>query len=211
MDAEPEKKKFDIVEIAKKKRHAYLLEKLQKSSLTKSELEELKQLEHTELPAGVVESQKDVAKTFGVSVRTIRNWTKHGMPVRKEGGYDLSEIYRWKLDKDGEGGEEGKQKHHWETHYRQYKALLAEIDYRKALGELVTREEVEEGRVQRILTVKKALLGLPDRLAPQVVNLEVDKAKEIIKIRIEEIINDFARGGDGIVSSEPDSVDLVNP
>ena len=208
---EPEKKKFDVVEIAKKKRHAYLLEKLQKSSLTKSELEELKQLEHTELPAGVVESQKDVAKTFGVSVRTIRNWVKNGMPARKDGGYDLSEIYRWKLEKDGETGDEGKQKHHWEIHYRQYKALLAEIDYRKALGELVTREEVEEGRIQRILTVKKALLGLPARLAPQVVNLDIKKAEEIIKIRIEEIINDFARGGDGIVDSEPTNADMVKP
>ena len=209
MNAEPEKKKFDVIEIAKKKRHAHLLEKLQKSSLKKSELDELKELEHADLPAGVVVSQQDVAKTFGVSVRTIWNWIKEGMPTRKEGGYDLEEIYRWKLEKDGEAGDEGKQKHHWETHYRQYKALLAEIDYRKALGELVTREEVEEGRVQRILTVKKALLGLPARLAPQVVNLEIKKAEEIIKIRIEEIINDFARGGDGIV--EPNSTSVVDP
>lgn len=208
---EPEKKKFDVVEIAKKKRHAYLLEKLQKSSLTKSELEELKQLEHTELPAGVVESQKDVAKTFGVSVRTIRNWVKSGMPARKEGGYDLSEVYRWKLEKEGESGEQGNQKHHWEIHYRQYKALLAEIEYRKALGELVTREEVEEGRVQRILTVKKALLGLPARLAPQVVNLDIKKAEEIIRIRIEEIINDFSRGGDGSVGNEGNQTGVVEP
>lgn len=195
MSEEPVKKKFDVVEIAKKKRHAFLLEKLQKSSLTKSELDELKQLERADLPAGVVEAQEDVARTFGVTDRTIRNWIQQGMPVREGGGYDLAEIYRWKLEKDGEG--EGNQKHHWETHYRQYKALLAEIDYRKALGELVTKDEVEQGRVQRVMTIKKALLGLPARLAPQVVNLEVKKAEEIIRLRIEEIISDFSRGGDG--------------
>ena len=198
MSDEPFKKKFDIVEIAKKKRHAFLLEKLQKSSLTKSELDELKQLERADLPAGVVASQEDVARTFGVTNRTIRNWIQQGMPVREnDDGYDLAEIYRWKIEKDGES--ETNPKHHWETHYRQYKALKAEIDYRKALGELITKEEVDQGRVQRILTVKKALLGLPARLAPQVVNLEIKKAEEIIRIRIEEIINDFARGGNGII------------
>lgn len=208
MSDEPVKKKFDVVEIAKKKRHAYLLEKLQKSSLTKSELDELKQLERADLPAGVVESQEDVARTFGVTDRTIRNWIQQGMPVREDGGYDLAEIYRWKSEKDGDG-DQGNQKHHWETHYRQYKALLAEIDYRKALGELVTKEEVEQGRVQRIMTIKKALLGLPARLAPQVVNLEIKKAEEVIRIRIEEIINDFARGGDGTVNVGRDSADVV--
>lgn len=210
MSDEPEKKKFDVIEIAKKKRHAYLLEKLQKSSLTKSELEELKQLEHADLPAGVVESQDDVARTFGVTGRTIRNWIQQGMPVREnEGGYDLAEIYRWKVEKDGEDGDGGNQKHHWEIHYRQYKALLAEIEYRKALGELITKEEVDQGRVQRILTIKKALLGLPDRLAPQVVNLDVKSAKQVIKIRIEEIINDFARGGDGIIDDQSSGTGVV--
>lgn len=207
MSDEPVKKKFDVVEIAKKKRHAHLLEKLQKSSLTSGELEELKRFERADLPAGVVEFQEGVARTFGVTERTIRSWVQQGMPVREGGGYDLAEIYRWKIEKDGES--EGNPKHHWETHYRQYKALSAEIDYRKALGELVTKDEVEQGRVQRIITIKKALLGLPARLAPQVVNLEIKKAEEIIRIRIEEIISDFARGGDGTVDARPDSTDVV--
>lgn len=207
MSDEPVKKKFDVIEIAKKKRHAHLLEKLQKSSLTAAELEELKRFERSDLPAGVVEFQEGVARTFGVTERTIRSWIQQGMPVREGGGYDLAEIYRWKLEKDGES--EVNPKHHWETRFRQYKALLAEIDYRKALGELVTKDEMEQGRVQRILIIKKALLGLPARLAPQVVNLEIKKAEEIIRIRIEEIISDFARGGDGSGSVQSDNADVV--
>ena len=206
-----ENKKPSLFEIAKRSRYLVLVEKLQRGQpLSRSELSELKRFEAADLPDGFLETIAQVSKTFGVSERTVYNWLKNGMPVTESGHYDIASIYAWKIQREGSGEDSG-QKQKWETHFRQYRALTAEIEYRKKLGELVTREEVEEGRVLRILTIKKALLGLPDRLAPQVVNLDIKKAKEIIKIRIEEIINDFARGGDGIVSSEPDSVDLVDP
>lgn len=212
MDEEKkENKKPSLFEIAKKSRYLALVEKLQRGQpLSRSELSELKRFEAADLPEGFLETVAQVSKTFGVSERTVYNWLKNGMPVTESGHYDIASIYAWKIQREGSGEDSG-QKQKWETHFRQYRALTAEIEYRKKLGELVTREEVEDGRVQRILTIKKALLGLPDRLAPQVVNLDIKKAKEIIRIRIEEIINDFARGGDGTVSNEPDTSSVVGP
>ncbi len=204
-------KKPSLFEIAKKSRYLALVEKLQRGEpLSRSELAELKRFEAADLPEGFLETVAQVSKTFGVSERTVYNWLKNGMPVTESGHYDIASIYAWKIQREGNGEDSG-QKQKWETHFRQYRALTAEIEYRKKLGELVTREEVEDGRVQRILTIKKALLGLPDRLAPQVVNLDIKKAKEIIRIRIEEIINDFARGGDGTISSESESAVVDGP
>ena len=206
-----ENKKPSLFEIAKRSRYLALVEKLQRGQpLSRSELSELKRFEAADLPDGFLETVAQVSKTFGVSERTVYNWLKNGMPVTESGHYDIASIYAWKIQREGSGDDSG-QKQKWETHFRQYRALTAEIEYRKKLGELVTREEVEEGRVLRILTIKKALLGLPDRLAPQVVNLDIKKAKEIIRIRIEEIINDFARGGDGTINSQSDTAGVDEP
>lgn len=202
-------KKPSLFEIATKTRYLALVEKLQRGKpLSRSELSELKRFETSDLPDGVVETVVQVGKTFGVSERTVYNWLRNGMPVTESGHYDIDAIYAWKIEREADGKDVGlRQK--WETHFRQYKALTAEIEYRRKLGELVTKDEMEQGRVQRILIIKKALLGLPARLAPQVVNLEIKKAEEIIRIRIEEIISDFARGGDGTGNIEPDNADVV--
>jgi phage terminase Nu1 subunit (DNA packaging protein) len=202
-------KKPSLFEIATKTRYLALVEKLQRGKpLSRSELSELKRFETSDLPDGVVETVVQVGKTFGVSERTVYNWLRNGMPVTESGHYDIDAIYAWKIEREADGKDVGlRQK--WETHFRQYKALTAEIEYRRKLGELVTKDEMEQGRVQRILIIKRALLGLPARLAPQVVNLEIKKAEEIIRIRIEEIIGDFARGGDGTGNIEPDNADVV--
>ena len=188
-------KKPNVLEIAKKKRHIHLLQKIQQGqTLSAGELRELQKLEGTELPAGVVETQDQVAKAFKVSVRTVQNWVRDGMPKTPEGFYDIIEVQAWRLLKNNQvaGGDTDKEK--WDTKFRQMKALLAEMEYKQRLGELVTLEEVEEGRVQRILAVKKALLSLPRRVAPQVVGLDIRSTQSVLEKRINEIIDNFAKG-----------------
>ena len=196
--------KPNILEVAKKKRHIHLLQKIQQGgTLSAGEIRELQKLEGVELPVGTVETQEQVAKAFKVALRTVQRWTREGMPKTSEGFYDIIEIQAWRIMKKTHGqATTDSDKEKWDTKFRQMKALLAEMEYKKRLGELMTREEVEEGRVRRILVVKRALLSLPNRLAPQVVNLDVRKAGEIIRIRVEEIINNFAEGGDGIIDDE---------
>ena len=199
--------KPNIFEVAKKKRHIHLLQKIQQGgTLSAGELRELQKLEGVELPVGTVETQEQVAKAFKVAVRTVQRWIREGMPKTPEGFYDIIEVQAWRIMKKTHGqATTDSDKEKWDTKFRQMKALLAEMEYKKRLGELMTREEVEEGRVRRILVVKRALLSLPNYLAPQVVNLDIHKAKEIIRIRIVSIINDFEEGGDGIIDDESNS------
>ena len=201
---EPKQNKPNILEMAKKKRHIHLLQKIQQGgTLSAGEIRELQKLEGVELPVGTVETQEQVAKAFKVALRTVQRWIREGMPKTPEGFYDIIEVQAWRIMKKTHGqATTDSDKEKWDTKFRQMKALLAEMEYKKRLGELITREEVDEGRVRRILTIKGALLCLPKRLAPQVVNLEIRQAEEIIKLRIEEIINDFASGGNGIIDDE---------
>lgn len=203
LNEEPKQIKPNILEVAKKKRHIHLFQKIQQGgTLSAGELRELQKLESTELPVGLVETQEQVAKAFKVTLRTVQRWIREGMPKTSEGFYDIIEVQAWRLLRNNHGIATDTDKEKWDTKFRQMRALLAEMEYKKCLGELVSRDEVEEGRVQRILTVKTALLALPRYLAPQVVNLEIHKAEQVIRLRIEEIINDFARGGDGIIDRE---------
>lgn len=207
---EPKQTKPNILEVAKKKRHIHLLEKIQQGgTLTSGELRELQKLEGVELPLGVLETQEQVAKAFKVTHRTVQRWVREGMPKTSEGFYDIIEVQAWRLLRNNNGNVTDTDKEKWDTKFRQMRALLAEMEYKKRLGELITREEVEEGRVRRILIVKEALLALPRRLAPQVIGLEIRRVEEIIRIRIHEIINDFARGGDGIIDREVNN-DTIN-
>ncbi len=95
MDEEKkENKKPSLFEIAKKSRYLALVEKLQRGQpLSRSELSELKRFEAADLPEGLLETVTQVAKTFGVSERTVYNWLKNGMPVT-ESGHESSTVWR---------------------------------------------------------------------------------------------------------------------
>ena len=192
-EAKPSKP--NIVEVAKKKRHIHLLQKIQQGgTLSAGELRELQKLENSDLPVGVLETQEQVAKAFKVTLRTVQRWIREGMPKTPESFYDIIDVQAWRILRNyhGQGNDTDKEK--WDTKFRQMRALLAEMEYKKRLGELITREEVEEGRVRRILAVKQALLSFPSYIAPQVVGVDVRMAREILDKRIREIIDGFARG-----------------
>ena len=183
--------------MAKKKRQIHLYEKIQKGqSLSRSELKELENFEGPPANPGIVDSQEQVARVFNVKLRTVQYWVKDGMPVRQDGKYSITDINAWRLVKKGPTGKQKSfgwgEKEKQDAVFRKYKAKLVEIDYKKAIGDLIPRAEVERGRVERIQTVKKSLLALPKRMAPQLVGLEARQIEVILKERMDEIIADFS-------------------
>ena len=195
MPEEKKQKSPDVLELARKKRHIHLLEKVQSGrALTAHELKELSEFEHSPAPpAGCVKTTKEIAKAFKISHRSAQRWAEEGMPKTSDGFYDLTEIYAWRLAKLEQKNEDESKVVRWEDYFRQYKALLAELEYKRKLSEVVSREEVEQDWIERILTVKKAFLSLPKRLAPQVVGVDIRTAEAVIDKRIREIISGFAK------------------
>lgn len=191
-------KQIPIFEMAKKKRHIYLLEKMAKGksgspTLSKAELKELAEFECNPNSPGMVDSQEKVAKGFGVAVRTVERWVKDGMPAMRDGRYNLADIQEWRFNKkkikEGAAKDKGSK---WEDQFREFKARLAEIEYKKKMGELLSREEVEHNEVQRVIAVKRSLLMLPRSLPPQLVGLEPRQIQLILLDRVKEICNNFA-------------------
>ncbi|MFA6216404.1 MAG: hypothetical protein WDL87_01960 [Candidatus Omnitrophota bacterium] len=192
------KKKQNIVELMKKRRHIHLVEKgaMGKSStpsLTKSELKELESMESPASPI-LIESQEQIAKLLGRTVRTVQRLIKEGMPVTPHGKYDPIEIRSWLLLREKKKTEKGRGKEFWEAKYREYKAKLAEITLKQQRGELVYRSSVERNLVITSLALKNGFLGLANSLPPVLHGKEPAAIRVILKDRIGEVCNMFNTG-----------------
>ncbi len=187
--------KPNLLEIARQQRHVKIIEKMQRGiSLTQAEIKELAKYEGGDSSPGIVENQENVAKLFCVSTRTIANWAKDGMPVTKDGRYNIIEIQAWRFDKaNKQRAGNKKSPEDWLLRYREFKAKLEEIKLKTTIGELVSKREVEAGLIQISIAIKRALLALPRAVAPRLVGLEPREMEGIIRERVEEIINLFAQ------------------
>lgn len=197
-----EQKQQNLIEMAKKRRHLHLVEKLAKGksnmpALTKSEIKELENFELPDVSLSVVDSQEKVAKAFGVAVRTIERWIREGMPVASSGRYDLIEIRSWKILRKHrlpKGNRKKDPSEDWDARYREAKAKLAEIEFNKKIGVLVERKDVQKELISISLAVKSALLAMPKSLAPQLVGLETREIAHILTLKARELINQFRTG-----------------
>jgi phage terminase Nu1 subunit (DNA packaging protein) len=186
-------KNQNLAEIARKKRYLHLIEKLHSgTALSKQEIKELEDFETEPLGDTVVKTIEEVARIMDVNWRTVYRWKREGMPVTKDGYYDLDEIKRWYDGRSGSIDEETEGKIYWETKLRKYKASLLELELKKVTGELLLRDEVEKGRIARIIAVKRAFLALPTRLAPVLAMKEPREIEVELYEAISEIIDEFA-------------------
>jgi len=184
--------KQNLAEIARKKRHLHLIEKMHNGkALSKQEITELEQFEAEPLAPTIVKTLDEVARVMGVSYRTAQRWKKDGMPETKDGYYDLETVRTWHAARlEEESSAEGKA--FWEERIRKYRATMLELELKKMTGELVSRDEVESGRIARIISVKRSLLAVPTRLAPVLAMKEPREIESVLYEALSEIIDEFS-------------------
>ncbi|MFA6636192.1 MAG: hypothetical protein WCV56_03670 [Candidatus Omnitrophota bacterium] len=186
--------KGDLAEVARRKRYISLLEKMKWSKpLSPAEIRELERYQKGPVRSGQVESVEEVAKAFSVSVRTVFNWIRDGAPVEADGTYDLLAIQAWKISRTP-GKSKAGEKEQWDVEYRRIKFLLAEIEYKHKLGELLPREEVEDGVLRLFTEARKRFQFLPQRVAPQLEGMDVHARAALLTDRVNEICNDLRHG-----------------
>jgi hypothetical protein len=205
------KNDLDAVEIAQKQRHLYLLNQVKNGRhLSQRELEELKKLEDkskakkkkkakakskaaASADAEIIKTQKKAAKYAGVSMRTIRRWVKNGMPRTSDGHY-FKKMLDFYADNEGNQPSEAKKKIQTaDADYKDSKAKLMQIELEERQGELVPLDEIEAGRIQRIMTVKRAFMGMGRTLAPQLAKIKDERRiQKIINDQVRAIIDNFA-------------------
>jgi len=194
-----------------------LLEKIKNNQpLTKAELEELTEKEKknkqrkgakgqgkkqtaiadSKLEGGL-NSQKAAAKYAKVNTRTIRRWVANGMPTGKLDGktiYIAEMLDFYKLNEGKESSKDRKREQKAQADYKTTKATLLELELKIKQGELIAREAIEKERIVRILTVKRALLGLGRKLAPRLANIkDPRKIQSRIIEEVRLIIERFAK------------------
>jgi phage terminase Nu1 subunit (DNA packaging protein) len=97
------------------------------------------------------------------------------------------------------------------TRLTKLQADLAEIDLRKATGEMISTRKAMLYWGKVVASVRQRLLGLPTRLAPVVSSRSVQQVKERLEVAIHEVLQelsnpDLVRLGKQIL--EPERVDL---
>jgi hypothetical protein len=162
---------------------------------------------------GIVRTSAAAAKALGISTRSLRNWLAAGAPRPGPGGFwDVSAILQWRqkhiLPRRGgppPGGEarvaaspsptaltHAERLLKAQADEREARAALAKLRLHVEQGKYLSREEVEERGIARIMAVKRGLLAFPKALAPLVVGMSVPEAEALILSKVRELLIKFS-------------------
>lgn len=141
----------------------------------------------------------DLSEFFDVHERTIRAWSKKGMPKIGHGKWDPKAVHRWWLEniygdsKSADEADSGIREH--KTRYWKAKAVREEIRAEVDRGALIPRKAVIASWTWRIAEVKKGLTALKDRLAGRLAAKTRDEAYQILDEEIHDMLGNYSRDG----------------
>jgi hypothetical protein len=155
----------------------------------------------------VVRGKKAVAEHFGVSVRTVQNWEKAGMPTLGRGYYDLVAIGVWRDQKKGivpqgrppeSKGDprqpslpEERGKDFWDKEGKKHQAKLRELEYLALKKKLMPTADYDEGQIRLSMIYRQDYQSFyPEMMAILPPALRRDlapKIQKLIRDRIERM------------------------
>ncbi len=178
------KKKIDVdvAKLAAQQRHLYLLQKLRSSQpLSAAETKELAKRENkttestkkqnskgTIAADQIITTQKSAALYAGVAPRTIRRWVEAGMLKTEGGCYIKNQLESFKASDGRQTTETKVRKDEAEADLKSSRAELVQMELAIKKGEYVKLSDYEKRDIERILVVKRALLGLGRKIAGSV-------------------------------------------
>lgn len=138
---------------------------------------------------------REVAGLWGVTAQAVGLWHRAGCPRNEDGTYALKGVIGWREARIREEEKSrGEDRAPSLERMRQARAEQEELKLSVVKGELLRREDVERGRVARVVALKRGLLALPRVAAPLLVGLELREIQALLKEQIEERIREFAGG-----------------
>jgi phage terminase Nu1 subunit (DNA packaging protein) len=163
--------------------------------------------------------KKLLCELFGVSVRSLTEWTKEGMPVASAGGrgksnsYDTVEVIAWHLERkvakateEGDfdpGSAQGAELIKERTRKTRADADMAEHKLQLARLEVVGADQVLHAWATLTADFRQAALQLPLRLAPMMLNISnIDAAKKLVENETNAMLTSLSRTPDYEVDLE---------
>lgn len=124
---------------------------------------------------------------------TVGNWVRRsGCPRNKDGTYDLAQVIKWREERI-------ESKHAQSETLEDTKEKIAKVDLqRKELAlerdllEVIPKDEVETGRVARVVVLKRTMLALPRRMSSVLEGLEAREVEAILNEHLRDLISQFS-------------------
>lgn len=199
----------NLVELAKKKRHIALVEKLTRGALSSKELKELEEFEKEirkdtdDIIDGTVDLPT-ISVYLEKSPRMVRRYIKQGLPVIRDSKgeifrFKVAEVFKWYYGMQGLS-DDGKE--YWDNEYRKNRAKLSELELKQREGELIPFSEHASKIKNQIRGIKAGFLRLPKYIAPKLYQQEPKIICEILDEELRYVINQFAGVKDGDKDSQ---------
>lgn len=144
----------------------------------------------------VIVTASVVAMVFGVTVRTINDWSKRGCPKLKKNTYNLRDVINWRYSTDStpESLEAKKQKA--DIRFREARADMEELKRKTMIGEYVAVEDIEEDLVELFSKVRIRLTNIKHKVLQDLNSSYPEVAfevSELIEQEIEKGLKQLAR------------------
>lgn len=145
-------------------------------------------------------NKSQLAESLGVSVQTVTAWCRRGCPSVEPGGrgrqwvFDVNQVQDW-LD-----GREAEDLNLTEERARLARSQRRRIDLEVAQleGRLIPAKEVEATWSDLVVNFRARLLGIPTRLAPQLVTMDDRRQiEEVLRTVIYESLKELATDAEG--------------
>lgn len=139
-------------------------------------------------------SQTAAAEVLSITDRQLRRLKD--APRRTDGYYDIPSLVRWKINTiEAEylaaSGDTNGQRSEGLERFRQARAELAEMELAERRGELWPAAEVKVEVAHAFEAAKRTLLGMPARIAPQIIGLSVEDAGQVMDGLIRGCLDDL--------------------
>jgi hypothetical protein len=141
--------------------------------------------------AEIVKTQRLAGRYARVSPRSIRRWVKAGMPRTEAGHYIKAMLDFYKTNEGSEPTKAKVRKEEADANIREKKDKLLQMELEEKQRDFDA--ELEKALVQRVIVVKRSLLGMGRTLAPQLAKIRDErKVQKIINDVVRDIIENFA-------------------
>lgn len=144
----------------------------------------------------VIVTAQVVAMVFGVTTRTINEWTKRGCPKVKKNSYNLREVLSWKYSTEStpEGLEAKKQKA--DIRYREARADMEELKRKTMIGEYVAVADIEKDLSELFSKIRVRMTNIKHKVLQDLNSSYPEVAfevSELIEQEIEKGLKQLAR------------------
>lgn len=145
---------------------------------------------------GEIVNKKMLAKILGKTERTLTEWQKEGMPIKKNGArgqsntYDTEQVIEWLLKRASDTDSEMERAR---TRLTSAQADKTELEVEQLRGNLISLDNMKSLWGNVLGAFRARILSIPSRLTPQIATIrDPKKIDKLIKDALHDALNELS-------------------